>query len=241
MSIFKCSECDYSSNLKYNIKKHCENQNIHEIQPDIIKIDYKIGCEFCKKEYSTKPSLTRHLKTCKAKESNLIEENRVLKEKLVISEALNNKPTTINNNITNNITNNIQLTSYNSPNLEGNEKYLKQAMKKLCMAIPYLIEKTYFNERLPENHNLCIKNNRTKVAKVFNGKKWITMDENDLLTELFNTNKDLIDDYATEHNPEYISKMDKIEEHIGDLYTKVNPEIKKVLYDNKEMVKVKKL
>jgi hypothetical protein len=30
---------------------------------------------------------------------------------------------------------------------------------------------------LPENHNICIKNFRTKIAKVYNGKEWKTMDD----------------------------------------------------------------
>ena len=242
MSIFKCSECDYSSNLKFNVKKHCENVNLHETKTEIIKIDSKIGCEFCKKEYSTKPSLTRHLKSCKAKESHLIEENRVLREKLAISEALNKKPTTINN-ITNNITNNIKLTSYNNPNLEGSEKYFKQALRRLCMAVPNLIENIHFNEKTPENHNLCIKNARTKLARVFNGKRWITMNEDEVLDELVSTYESLLDEYATDKSPDYIQSMDEIKDRITEevFCDNVKIEVKKILYNNKEMIKVQKV
>lgn len=45
------------------------------------------------------------------------------------------------------------------------------------MSIPTLIENIHFNKNTPENHNIIIKNNRSKVVKVFNGQEWKTMDE----------------------------------------------------------------
>lgn len=108
------------------------------------------------------------------------------------------------------------------------------------MAVPTLIEKIHFNENSPENHNLCIKNARTKLAKVFNGKKWTTMDEEKLLDELVDTYENLLKDYAMENSPKYITKMNIIKDR--DTEEKVNEdlktEVKKVLYDNRGIIKI---
>jgi hypothetical protein len=74
MSIFKCSGCDYSSNLKHNVTVHTENFNLHKIKPDVIKIENKINCEFCDKDFLTEPGLNRHIKICKIKKTNLEKE-----------------------------------------------------------------------------------------------------------------------------------------------------------------------
>ena len=117
---------------------------------------------------SIKPYLEELLK------NNLIEENRVLKEKLAISEALNKKPNTVIG--TQNI--NINLSPWNDPRLPDYvEKYYREAVKKIFLAVPTLIKYIHFNDEHPENHNICIKNARSGIAKVYNGKEWESMDE----------------------------------------------------------------
>ncbi len=66
---FKCSLCEYISNKKYNIEKHIKNKCINGIV-NIINSKFPNNCELCKKEFTTKPILTRHLKTCKVKKTN---------------------------------------------------------------------------------------------------------------------------------------------------------------------------
>ena len=106
------------------------------------------------------------------------------------------------------------------------------------MSVPTIIERIHFNPELPENHNICIKNYRTKLAKVFNGKEWKTMDEDHLINELVNTYENLLEDWA-DQNPErmkYIEKYKEIKERDGaDRVNKdLRDEIKKLIYDKRE-------
>jgi hypothetical protein len=240
---FGCSLCNYTTSLKHNANLHINKKNkCGEGVSVITELKIDISCEFCKKSFATKRNLGKHLGICKVKKINLEQENKVLKEKLAIAEALNNKPTTINtNNIAQQNIINVHLTAYNNPNLKDAEKYYKEAVKKIFMAVPTLIEKIHFNENSPENHNLVIKNARTKLAKVFNGKKWTTMDEEKLLDELVDTYENLLKDYAMENSPKYITKMNIIKDR--DTEEKVNEdlktEVKKVLYDNRGIIKIK--
>ena len=69
---------------------------------------------------------------------------------------------------------------------ENVNDFYKAAMKKLFLSVPKLIELIHFNKDLPENHTITIKNARTKVAKVYNGTEWKTMDEDLLIKRLIN-------------------------------------------------------
>ncbi len=106
MSEFKCSGCEYNSSQKANVTKHINKMNKCGENLSIIILESSyIICDYCKKNFSSKPNLIRHLKSCKIKkhgvEQELAEEkekNLKLKEELAVAKALNDKPFTINNN-----------------------------------------------------------------------------------------------------------------------------------------------
>lgn len=235
--IYKCSICEYSSGNKHCITRHFNKKiKCGDGIPIVTEIKTEIKCNYCNKNISTNAHLIKHLVVCKVKKEGLEEEVRILKEKLAISEALNKKPTTINNNQIN-----IILTAYNNPNLENIEKHLKASVKKIFMAVPTLVEKIHFNNDIPENHNLVIKNARTKLAKVFNGKKWTTVDEEQLLDELVDTYESLLIEYSNENGSNYSEKMNKIKSRDSEekVYGDMKVEVKKVLYENRDMIKIK--
>lgn len=76
---FKCYRCGYKANCSRDLRSHLnrkyvckpldDNRDIP--REDLLKELNEIGsdkrfkCEYCKKLYSTKPNLTRHIKTCK--------------------------------------------------------------------------------------------------------------------------------------------------------------------------------
>jgi hypothetical protein len=245
MSEFKCSICEYTSERKANIKTHiikvCNDANIVEI-PSII------NCEFCKKFFKTKPNLIRHLKTCKAKKANLEKELIIEKEKNdklekenQILKALVKKPSTTIGTQNNNI--NINLAPWNNPLLpEDVERYYRDAVKKIFLAVPTLIKYIHFNTEHPENHNICIKNARNKVAKVYNGKEWESIDEDVLIRTLINDYEQTLEDYAEEKNPKYIEKMNVIKNRDSEekVYDDLHTEVKRVIYDRNHMIKVNK-
>ncbi len=242
MTEFKCSLCDYTSFLKTNMIKHINKKTqCNAGTPGYIEIKTEIKCEYCDKKFSTKPNLSRHLKTCKTKKSNLEEENKKLKEELLVARALAQKPnTTINNQTNNNVI--INLAPWNNPKLPDDvEKYYREAVKKIFLAVPTLIKYIHFNADYPENHNICIKNGRSKTAKVYNGKEWETIDEDHLIRTLINDYEHTLEDYAEENHPKYLEKIQEIKDRDTEekIYDDLHIEVKRVIHDRNHMVKIK--
>ena len=111
------------------------------------------------------------------------------------------------------------------------------------MSVPTLIERIHFNEKMPENHNILMSNFRSKVLKVFNGKKWETIDEDKLIDELIDANEKALEDWAEDdiEKMKYIKKYKEIKERDGEenVNNDLKTEVKKVLYDNRKMIKIK--
>ncbi len=235
---FKCSLCDYKSSRKSHIVQHINRKiKCGDGIPDILVISVDISCEYCKKSYSLKKNLILHQKTCKTKKLNQDEEIRILKEKLAISEALNKKPSTVNNTQIN-----INLSPWNDPKLPKNiDEYYQSAIKKIFLAVPTLIKFIHFNTDHPENHNISIQNARTKTAKVFNGKEWETIDEDLLIQSLIYDYEHTLEDYAEENHPTYLKKIKEIKDRDSEekVYDDLHNEVKRVIYDRNYMVKTK--
>jgi hypothetical protein len=245
---YSCSLCNYTSVNKQCVVRHFDKKiKCCEGIPKLLEIKEDVICEFCKKLITNKQNLMKHLMVCKVKKANLEkelaikdEEVRILKEKLAIAEALNKKPSTTIHNQNNNI--NIQLAPWNNPSLpEDVEKYYRESVKKIFLAVPTLIKYIHFNTEHPENHNICIKNMRSGIAKVYNGKEWESMDEKDVIRTLIDDYESTLDNYASEKNPKYIEKMQKIKDRDSEdkIYDDLHAEIKRVIYDRNHMVKIK--
>ena len=244
---FKCSLCEYTSEIKSHVDRHIKNKNKCGNDPKIIEVPVNIFCEYCEKAFATKPNMKRHLKTCKIRKSSLEEEVERLKlENEKLQEKLAQKTNvTINYHSTHNTNNNIiiNITPYNDPNLDGAEKYYLQAIKKLFMSIPTIIERIHFNSELPENHNILITNYRTKMAKAWTGTEWKTMDEDQLITELVNTYENLLEDWADGDSDKmkHIEKYKEIKERDGRIKVEkeIREEVKKLIYDKRGMIRIK--
>ncbi len=241
MPEYKCSLCNYTSEYKTHVKDHMNKKNsCGEGERKIVEINKQFMCEFCGRNLCNKSSLIRHLKTCKVKKESLEKQVVELKEKVKILEALNTKPTNTFN-ITNNQIN-INLAPWNNPKLPDNiEKYYNEALKKLFLSVPTLIKQIHFNKDHPENHNICIKNMRSGIAKVYNGKEWESMDEKEVINSLINDYESTLEDYASENNPKYIEKIKKIKDRDSEekIYDDLHTEVKRVIYDRNHMIKIK--
>ena len=216
---FECSLCQYKSGKKENVKRHISNKCY---DAEILEIEVDISCDFCHKEFATITSLTRHFKTCKVKKNSLEaelikkdEENKLLKDKIKELEA---KPTTINNNTTNNNINIIiQLRPYNDPRLPDDMDDIYEDAWSKKKSIPTFIERLHLNDELPENHNMCITNLKTKLAKVFTEQGWTTKDEDKLLDEIITQSNRLLDKWvkAKKNRKEYENDFIEYLEEVG--------------------------
>ncbi len=97
MPEFKCSSCDYISVKKCHAERHIYNNlKCKELLSTITTIDIDFPCEHCKKTFTLKSNLDRHLKTCKFKNTVKDEEIIVLKEKLSMVENFNEYKSKLN-------------------------------------------------------------------------------------------------------------------------------------------------
>jgi hypothetical protein len=223
---FKCDICDYTSSYKITLLRHVNKKKKCGDNPHIIEIKVNIVCEYCNKTYKTKDILSNHLKICKIKKSSIEEELKLVKEELekikknqsVISmRDINN--TTNSNNTTNNFL--IQLRPYDNPKLPENMEDIYEDVWERQKSIQTYIERVHFNQELPENHNICITNLRTKLAaKVFNGDRWETKDQDKILDEIITNTSNILDKWVK-------TNKKRREKYEGDFIKYVEQEGKK--------------
>lgn len=251
MSRYICNRCNYESFSKKNTERHINKSKScignEELKINIIKD--VIICDKCNKNYETYDSLKRHQKySCKIiNEEKLLNENQKLKEKIEELEKLSKisvSNTTNNTNTTNNvmINNNyitISLTPYNDPNMEGMQQYLEAAIRKTFLSVPHLIESVHFNKEYPENQNICITNRRTKDAKVFDGKKWKTINKDILINEIVDTYERELTNFAEEQGKtKYIKEYNNAKNR-GNGEKDLKEEVHNIIYDNSDKVNTK--
>ena len=188
-------------------------------------------CEFCNKKYSRKDSLYRHQKnSCKSKiekkdlydkietlinEITLIkEENKKLKEELIVSKFETKNIINSNNTIKNN---NIQINNYGNEKIDYiTDKVFMKLLSTPLSAIPKLIELKHFNPKHPENHNIKITNIHDKFAKIYKDNKWLISHKKDVILDLvengyadFEEFKDLNEEELTAKIKEKYKIMEK--------------------------------
>lgn len=238
--MFKCNYCDYNTYVKCDITRHFPVHH-KDMEPSYEKIKIDIECKYCSKKYATKANLNRHMQMCEIvyKEKK---ENEMLKEKIKELENKTVSNVTVNNNNNNNVINNyitINLTPYNYPNLEALHEYIDMSIRKTFLSVPTLIENIHFNDKYPENHNISITNRRAKDAKVFDGKKWKTVDKYILMNEILDTYERELINYAEEQgNQKYITNYESAKKR-GNGEKDLLEEVHTMIYDNSNKVNTK--
>jgi hypothetical protein len=111
------------------------------------------------------------------------------------------------------------------------------------MCIPKLIELIHFNSELPENHNLLLTNFRSDMMRAYKGNKWQTVGFEELTNELIGNYERDLQDWAGEDpdKVKYIDKWNKIKIRDGEevVYKDLQQELRKLMYDNRGIVKLK--
>lgn len=117
----------------------------------------------------------------------------VINNKTKINKKINNK---IEINNTNN--GNIIINNFNNDNSDYiSEEFMKKMFRHLLyedeqlIPIPKIIENIKFNPHHKENNNVKITNIRSDFGMKFDNNKWLTVEKNELLNELFKIGADI--------------------------------------------------
>ena len=172
--------------------------------------------------------------------------DKVINNKNASGTVINN--TTINNPTINNNNNNliINVNSFGKENLshitdDDYEKYLNGFFKGFLN----FIEKIYFDDRVPENHNICLTNVRSKYAYVYENNNWVLKEKNEivdkLITKKYNILNDKFEEYE-ENNKVSENVLDNFREfqenyHNAEAQKNTKENVILLLYNNREKIK----
>ena len=109
---------------------------------------------------------------------------------LIKNLKISNTSTVNNNNNNNNTTVNntfitVNLRPYDDPKLPDDMDDIYEDAWSKKKSISTYIERIHFNSELPENHNICITNLKTKFVKVYTEQGWITFDRDNFLEMIY--------------------------------------------------------
>ena len=190
--------------------------NVPKSQSDVsIKI---FNCKYCNNIYKHKQSKFKHEQKCENKKNNdqysdLKKEIEDLKNQLatiinknakihpktlhkINNQLINNN--TINNNTNNTINNTIINNTYVKFGSVAHSSVLSESkilsiLNKPYKSIEESIKLIHFNKKLPEYNNIMITNMKDNIAYTYNGKKFISVNKDELIDELIENHKDQIE------------------------------------------------
>lgn len=226
MVVYKCSRCGYTSTIKCNYVAHLQRKiQCYPIlssaslaeqlsSMNLIKgMDFK--CQHCNKCFATASNKTRHEKSnCKSAQSqaNISVVLKKLEDvqqelKCIKKDSLRPNITVINNSIT--------MNAFEYEKLE----YIKNNKMFLTRCLMYknmtgLLEKMYFDESHPENHNLKIPNKKQPYIQYFDGENWRYEQKDDVLDKMVNNGKNILDEH-------FVYNEDEIKQFVGKLFDQI--------------------
>ena len=178
-----------------------EEKSIYQIKPT---------CEFCNKSFSRRNNLTRHQNLyCKKKKSiiqklqdtvNSLQADRENNPPHEISNVtgtmITNNITINNNTINNTITNNIVINTFGQEDI----RHLGMTIFNLLQNFPEsavtdIICERYFDPKHPENKTVKIPSRKEKWAQVYNGQRWDIKRKTSVITDVLQTNFELLDNF----------------------------------------------
>lgn len=239
----------YNINKNYNEKIEIIDKEVDIKIQESLNSESK--CIFCEKMFLNKGNIIRHIQSsCKIKKELIDKKNKLIeiKNDLIfgikklnekdeeikylkkkVEKLIKNSPNNIiiNNTINNNTQNNyiININSFGNEDLshitiDDYNKYLNGFFPGFVK----FIEKVHFDKNMPENHNMCLSNLKSKYMHVYENNGWILKERNDVIENLVNKKYDML-----------VDKYDELEESgkIGEKTIKNFEEFQKN-YDNEE-------
>ena len=225
MVLYTCEKCKKEFSLKGDYTRHlnkkipcspkitepCKKSSKHTEVP--IESN-PLMCNYCKKIFSRKDALNRHLvDRCKVKKSQddskeqlfqkLLadheeleelkgivksqgEEIKELKKENIKYKQVIGHQTNTNIQTQNNILN-IKLVAYGKEDLSSiPDQIYKELITKGFMSVPALVEQVHFDKNKPEHQNIYMSNVRDDYVLVYDGEDWKLSDRKETLDGLYN-------------------------------------------------------
>jgi uncharacterized C2H2 Zn-finger protein len=198
LQMLKCEKCNKIFIKKYNIIRHI-NKNCDHIK-ELNENKDKLS--------NDKNKLIDDKNKLIDDKNNILEKKENLQTKLELKELRNAvarmlKKNGQNINIINNTINNKTITNNLTLNINsfGNESLAhitnKDYKKYLTGFFPgfiKFIEKIHFDEKVPENQNICITNLKSKYMYIFENDKWAIKERNELIDKFIAKKYDMLAD-----------------------------------------------
>ena len=235
-------KCDFCENtFASSQSKHNHIKKFHK-ELYVKQTDNK--CINCNKLFANRCSLNRHKRTiCKNSKKLLIEEEENIKNINTINSNNNSHNTTIN------VQNIITINPYSSPNTNNLSLLdICDIFEKEFQMILKMIERTYFNKNIEENHTFNVSNINGEYVNVIENNEVCIQLKKYFFDELFNISLERIKMlYKTYKNKlfeqpkqkeiqEKIKALDEMRVGNGSIYKKYIKLINILAYNNKDVV-----
>lgn len=285
MVIYKCDICNKIFKQKSHLtdhknrKKPCKiiepnraiiepnepnekDTNDTNIPENSVKLEPKIKCVYCNKQFVYKNSLIKHLNNrCKIKRNldfqkeeifndllnkinNLEHSNNELRKEIeklagnkqrnIIKKSHINSHNKTKNTINGNINNTFVLVGCGKEDIGKIDKTeILRALKCGFHAPIKLTDAVHFNPNYPEYHNVYISNMKDKYGMVYDGNNWNIVTKNELVDKLYDTNKS----YVEENLEEFYETLVPSQRNALDRWLNMDDDTPKIK-DVKERIKL---
>jgi gas vesicle protein len=227
-------------------------------------------CNHCSKKYTRKDNLKRHFDKCDEKHTieNMKKKMEELQKQIcemqnksnqsnpsnvnnITNQTNNNAPvnntnTTVNNNGTINNINNVFVKfgsiKYNKILSKGE---IKRIINKQRLSLEEGIKTVHFNKKHPEYNNFFITNLKDDIAYIFDGKNFISVDKNEMLSQLIDMHSDEIsvslEQNKKEIKPSFIPRIENFLKSLNNDKKKFKDETTNKTYSNFKACKIHSL
>lgn len=204
-------------------------------------------CKFCGKVYSTNSHMHRHMRVCKSKSTNNIN-NDTLQEMIQQSihdsfEHWKGKIGHVTNHFHTQQINNTQIFihTHGFENIQHiTQAYVHKLLGLPFGAVPKLLKEIHFNPKHPENCNVLIPNKKQKWAKVWEGEQWKLRYKKEVIRNMVDKGFHIIDEqFHHVHNrledtkkKRYINFQQKFASNDKDLHRTLETDIELIILNN---------
>ena len=273
---YTCECCSFSTHIKSHYERHLgtnkhkkSTQNQQKVNKkstlsqQLVNPKSKFECRYCKRQFTTKQAMYRHVKyTCKKNEDEDLKElvrllnlkvetmeqshkrTQHLLEKEIEKrgkqiEKLSNKLQINNSNIITNNYNNVTLLDYKNTDTSHltHDDYVK-SIYRINNCVKILTEKIHYNPEKPENMNIYISNLKNNYVTVYENGEWVLKKGID---DIYDHKEILLEEWIENEQDNYPELRDKFEKYLqnkedDNIMNNIKEDIKLMMYNKKKLV-----